>query len=101
MIRVIIERHAKDGIHLLTLLREIRAEAMEQLGYISGETLVDIEDSSIIIVISTWESLKSWKNWHFSEVRANLDQKIESQLVEPTKIRTFRYLSYRRATGQA
>ena len=100
MIRVIIERHAKEGLRLLTLLREIRAEAMKQPGYISGETLVDTEDSSGLIVISSWESLKDWKAWHASEVRVKLDQRIESLLVEPARVRTYRYLSYRRATGQ-
>ncbi len=100
MIRVIIERHAKDSLRLLAALREIRAEAMKQPGYISGETLVDAEDNTVIIVISTWQSLKDWKAWHASEARAKLDQRIQPLLVEPTRIRTYRYLSYRRASGQ-
>ncbi len=100
MIRVIIERHAKDSLHLLTSLREVRAEAMKQPGYISGETLVDTEDSSVIIVISTWQNLKDWRAWHASEARAKLDQRIQPLLVEPTRIRTYRYLSYRKAAGQ-
>jgi len=98
MIRVIIERHAKDGTRLLTLLREVRTEAMKQPGYISGETLVNTEDSSTIIVVSTWNSLKDWKAWYASDKRAQIENKFESLLVEPPRITTYRYLSYRQGT---
>ncbi len=97
MIRVIIERHAKNPLRLLPLFRDIRAEAMKQPGYISGENLVDTEDHSNIIVISTWQSLKDWKTWYGSEARTRLDQRIQPLLAEPARIKTYRYLSYQRA----
>lgn len=100
MIKVFIERHAKDSKSLLSLLGKLRAIAMQQPGYISGETLVSTENNSIITVISTWQSLKDWKAWEKSEVRANLEQLIEPRLVKKPKISTYRYLSYKKIVGQ-
>ena len=100
MIRVFIERHVKEGQRLLPLLRELRATAMQQPGYVTGETLVSTEDSSIITVISTWQSLKDWRAWETSEARAKLDQQIEPLLVEKPKVATYRYLSYQKTVGR-
>ena len=101
MVRVVIERRAKEGKNLLAPLREIREVAMKQLGYISGETLVCTHDNSLISVISTWENLKDWKTWQKSEKRAKLDERVEPLLVEPPIVRVFRYLSYRKTSGQS
>ncbi|MFC2068968.1 hypothetical protein ACFLTP_08205 [Chloroflexota bacterium] len=57
MIRVIIEQQTKKGESVSTLLRELRAAAIHELGYITGETLVSTEDESVVVVISTWRSL--------------------------------------------
>ncbi len=94
VIKVIIERRAGDGTRLLRLLRDIRVEGMKQPGYISGETLVDTEDNSTIVAISTWENLNDWKAWDASETRARLEKQIKALLVEEPKVRTYRYLSY-------
>lgn len=60
MIRVLIERHIKEGNrgNLVHLLREMRTVAMHQPGYVTGETLESTEDASIIAVLSTWRSLE-------------------------------------------
>ena len=95
MVRIFIERHVKDGERLLPLLRDLRAAAMHQPGYVSGETLVNTGNNSNIIVISTWQSLKDWKAWEASETRAKIDRQIESLLVEKPKVTAYRYLSYK------
>ena len=92
MIRVIIERHVKDGESLSVLLRELRAAAMQQPGYITGETLVSTEDKSIIAVISTWHSLEDWNAWATSETRARLDRQIEPLLIEKPKIKIYQIM---------
>jgi len=48
MIRVVVERHLKEGKRgdLMPLLRELRAAAMHQPGYITGQTLAKTEDKS-------------------------------------------------------
>lgn len=100
MIKVIIERHAKDITRILTLLREVRTEAMKQPGYISGETMANIEDRSAFIVIGSWDSLKDGKAWYASKPRVEIDKKIEPLLVEPPRLTICRYLSYLKAAQQ-
>ena len=90
MLKVIIERQVREGEDISPLLRELRAAAMHYPGYVSGETLVSTQDSSIIITISTWQSLEDWKQWEASDTRAKLYQQIQSILVEKPKVSTYR-----------
>ena len=99
MIKVIVERQAKEGESLSPLLRELRAAALHYPGYITGETLVSTEDKSIITVISTWRSLEDWKAWETSETRAKLYQQIRPLLVEEPKIRTYYIVTTEERTG--
>ena len=94
MIRVFIERKAREPERLLIPLREIRAAAMKQRGYISGETLVSTEDNSDLVIVSTWQTLKDWKNWEKSEQRIKLEEKIKPLLAKPCTVKTYRYLSH-------
>jgi len=88
MVKIVIERHLKEGKKgdLMPLLRELRAAAMHQPGYVTGETLASTEDPSIISVLSTWRSLEDWKAWETSEARVELYQLIDLLLVEEPKV---------------
>ncbi len=90
MIRVIIERHAREAENVPPLLRELRTAAVNHPGYVSGETLVSTEDSSVIVVIGTWQNLEDWQAWEKSPTRARLYQQIEPLLREKPKISTYR-----------
>jgi quinol monooxygenase YgiN len=87
MIRVIIERRVKELRYIWSLLGELRATAIYEPGYVSGETLIDTKDNSLIIVISTWKSRKHWKAWAKSDKRKKLYDKIEPLLSRKPKIR--------------
>jgi heme-degrading monooxygenase HmoA len=90
MIKIMVERHVKQGQEISQLLRQIRAAALTSYGgFISGETLIDIEDSSVIVTISTWHKLEDWERWAASDTRAKMYQKIEPFLVEKPKVRRF------------
>ena len=91
MIRVIIEHKAKDTEKMIEVIREVRNEAMKQRGYIMGETLVNTEDSTNVLVISSWESLDDWKAWDKSETRIKMKGRINELLKEPYTVRTFHY----------
>lgn len=94
MIKVIIERHIKEGQDVSPLLREIRAAAMMHYpGFVSGKTLVNMEDSSIILVICNWEKVEDWERWAMSDTRAKLYQKIKPYLVEKPKVRKFKIMA--------
>jgi heme-degrading monooxygenase HmoA len=87
-IHVIIKRKVKQGHQskeLVPLLLQMRSLAMYQPGYISGETLCDIEHPGECLVISTWETVEDWNKWVHSQERARMDQKIETLTGEKTE----------------
>ena len=95
MVRVVIQRHLKEGKRgdLMPLLRELRAAAMHQPGYVTGESLASTEDRSIISVLSTWRSLEDWEAWQKSEQRIRLYKKIEPLLVEKPKVSIYQVMA--------
>lgn len=93
MVKVLLERTIK-GKHvgqIVRLLRHIRVLAMQQPGYISGETLHAVDDPNHYLVVSTWESLEHWQNWFNNPERQKLQAEIDSYLESPTNMRVFTY----------
>jgi pentatricopeptide repeat protein len=90
-IRVLIKRHIKKGRveQAIEMLKELRKMALNQQGYISGETLINHYDSRSIMIVSTWEKLDDWIRWEGSEERAANEAKIESLLEVPTKYEVY------------
>lgn len=90
MIRVMIERKVKEEEDLSALLVEIRVAAITHFqGYIGGETLVNLEDRSNIVVLSTWRGIDDWEQWANSKTRASLYEQIEPRLKEKPEVRIF------------
>ncbi|MCP3950934.1 MAG: antibiotic biosynthesis monooxygenase, partial [Desulfobacterales bacterium] len=61
-VKILIKRKVADKNNeaLNTLLRQFRALAIEQSGYISGETLQRVDRPGECLVISTWKSENDW-----------------------------------------
>ena len=97
LIRVFIKRQVKAENEKVVyrLLKELRADAMQQQGYISGETLIRADDSQKIVVISTWHSMDDWNSWKESEQRKKIDEILEKLQVEPTDYEVYVYSKYR------
>jgi heme-degrading monooxygenase HmoA len=87
--KVIVERHAAahQESHVLAIATELRAAAIRQPGYITGETLIDINDHKTIVVVATWRSMKDWKRWKTSEERRRLEDNMVPLLSRPPKLR--------------
>ena len=90
-IKIIIDRQFKKapGSDDIRIFNDLRIRAMGQNGYISGETLVDMEDNKKIVVLSVWSSMDAWEIWRGSRERANLETRLTPHLKEPEKIRGF------------
>ena len=71
------------------LIVELRAHAMRQSGYISGETLKCIDRPGEYLVISTWESLDDWNKWLDSQERKILEEKIDTITGKSTAYATY------------
>ena len=92
-IKVIITRKVATGKQkdLLPLLMELRAMAMSQKGYISGETLKGIGDPDEFMVVSTWNSLEDWTVWDNNPARKEIQAKIDAILKEKTIAKAYLY----------
>jgi heme-degrading monooxygenase HmoA len=93
MVKVLLERtiRGKHVKEVVLLMRQIRILAMQQPGYISGETLHAVDDPNHYLVISAWESLEHWQDWFNRPDRQRLQQEIDTYLGTPTLIRVFTY----------
>ena len=92
-VKIIIKRKvAKEKeAQLLPLLIQLRALATAQLGYISGETMRNVDDPEESLVISTWQSVDNWKTWLKSKQRAEIQDKIDALLGEKTQYNIYLY----------
>ncbi len=93
MVKILLERNIK-GKHvgeIVRLLRQLRVMALQQPGYIGGETLHAVDDPNHYLVISAWESLGQWQAWLHNPERQKLQAEVDSYLESPTTMRVFTY----------
>jgi heme-degrading monooxygenase HmoA len=95
-VQVIIKRklHVDKPEKLLPLLTELRNRAQEQPGYIGGETLRSLEDSTEYMVVSTWQTADDWKRWQQSKERRALQGEVDSLIGERTFYEIFEPVSH-------
>jgi heme-degrading monooxygenase HmoA len=82
-IEVLIRRVTKPGVNAKALLPhiiELRSNAVKQPGYISGETLFNLEQTDECLVISRWITLAHWQAWNRSSRRMEIDNGMEDLL---------------------
>lgn len=91
MVKILLERTIKGRNvgEIVRLLRQMRVLALQQPGYISGETLHEVDNPNLYLVISTWESMADWETWGRSPERQKLQTEIDGYLQSPTKVRAF------------
>jgi len=91
-IKVLIQRKFKPGTQkeVAALLNEFRAGAMNRPGYISGETLFNIDDPHVMLVISTWNELENWMAWRDHTTRITFERMLEVYQDGSTRYNVFR-----------
>ncbi len=96
LVKVLIKRRVKkdSAMDVFKQLRRIRSKAMNQEGYISGETLIDPGDPQKILVVSTWGSLENWHSWRENEERRSMNAQLDELLEGSTEYETFVYSKY-------
>ena len=95
-VKVLISRQIKEGalVDVLMALSQLRSKALQQPGYISGETLVGEDDPHLLVVISTWDDAASWRKWKEDPARWSAEQRIEPFLSQPPRYEVFRMRPY-------
>ncbi len=95
MVIVTVDLRVPEVIKVLPILAKLRKEATQQKGYLSGNTLVGVEDRSLISIETIWQSLMEWKEWEKSETQIKIYGEIMPFLLEKPKVKIYRYLSNR------
>ncbi len=82
-IGVLIKRvisHGEDAKVLLPHIIELRALAVRQPGYISGESFFNLDRKDECLVISRWTALEHWQQWMRDPRRIEIDENMEKHL---------------------
>ena len=92
-VKVFIKRRLPDDKirETVRLIRKLRRMAMGQEGYISGETIRDLYDPDIYVVISSWQSYDDWKKWFESPKRKKIQEEMDVLLGGKTEYEIFHY----------
>ena len=88
MIKVIIERTIADGLELnyQAAIKTTLKAVLEAPGYISSESLTDIERSHHKLIVTNWTSVQAWDHWHSSTARKEATREISAMLDGGEKI---------------
>ena len=92
-VKVLIKRSVSQdqAKALIPLVRQMRASAATQAGYITGETLRSLDKPDEFLVISTWQASEDWKKGLQSEERNKSQDKIDDLLGGETNYEIFHY----------
>jgi heme-degrading monooxygenase HmoA len=92
-VKVLIKRRvpADKAKDMIPLFRRMRTLANEQNGYISGETLRNLEKPEEFLVISVWDSSQDWNNWLNSPQRKEIQMQVDRLLGGETQYEIFHH----------
>ena len=98
MIRVIIEREIAEGLERFyeQAVENLLGEMARCPGYVSGESLVDIQRPNRYIVVTRWSNVESWERWLRSPQRQEMLAEIRPFLISDEKYVMLRQLRYHR-----
>lgn len=69
---------------LFPLLNKIREIAATKPGYLSSQTMRNSDKNNEFLVLSRWETMKSWQDWLASKDRRDVQGEIDSLIGEKT-----------------
>jgi len=74
MIRVIIERQIAPTLEEAyeIIAKKTLQKAIQAPGFISGESLKEVNHPNRRIILSTWKSTTDWHRWYSSNERKNM-----------------------------
>jgi len=92
-VKILIKREvsADKAAQLKELVMQLRSLCMKEPGYVSGESLKNVDRQNEYLVISTWDNLSAWKTWQSSKERAKVQDQIDALLGAKTEYEVYEY----------
>jgi len=72
------------------ILMKLRSYAMQYPGFVGAENLVSEEDYSVVMMISTWETIEYWRSWVESGITQDLLKQAKEVVVGVARVTTYR-----------
>ncbi len=90
-IKVLIKRKIPGTVSgdLGLIFMEMRAAAMQQKGYVGGETLRRVDAPDECLIISRWQTVDDWTRWLISDERRRYQEKIDALTEGETKCEVY------------
>jgi len=90
-IKVLIKRKITEARskELNLLFVKLRSLAMQQEGYIGGETLKRLDDPGESLVISRWQSIEDWTRWLVGKERSEIQGAIDALTDSETRFEVY------------
>jgi len=89
MIKVIEGHRKKPGANIQPIFLKFRGNAMQYPGFIGAENLAGETDASIVLFVSTWDTVENWRLWEKSSVRTKLYQEAEELAADEPRVSIF------------
>lgn len=93
MIKGVVGYKVKSYKNLEPILMKLRSHAMQYPGFVSAESLVSEVDSSVVVMMSTWETIENWSMWAKSRITQDLLRQAEVFLKEKPRITAYRIMT--------
>lgn len=72
------------------ILMKLRSHAMQYPGFVSAENLVSEEDLSVVMMITTWETIETWRAWTASKITKDLLQQVKEVALGTARLTAYR-----------
>ena len=92
MIKVVVGYKLKPGVNIQPMLLKLRSNAITYPGFINAETLMNVQDSSIVFVLYTWNKIEDWQLWEKAHSRNKIIQEAEPILSEQPRVKVYRVI---------
>jgi len=92
MIKGIIGYKVKNYKDIEPILMKLRSHAMQYPGFVSAENLVSDVDSSVVVMMSTWETIDNWRTWLKSRITQNLLRQDKELAMEKPRVTAYRIM---------
>jgi heme-degrading monooxygenase HmoA len=92
MIKGIVGCKVRKDTDLEPVLLKLKSHATQYQGFKGMENLVSEENTSVVAMVSTWESLEDWRSWAQSTITQELLRQAETLLVEEPRVTTYRMM---------
>ena len=90
MIKGIVGCRVRKVTDLDSILLKLKTHATQYQGFKGMENLVSEENTSVVVMVSTWDTVENWKSWVQSTIARDLLQQAEIILVEEPRVTTYR-----------